>query len=81
LRVTGGESKEESREESRVEGPESRAEASGVLPSSFALRGSGVTVVTGGVSDHSKSNIPNTSLPNAWPVEFLDIDCNRKKTV
>jgi hypothetical protein len=33
--VTSGESKEES----RVEGPESRAEASGVLPSSFALRG------------------------------------------
>ena len=37
--------------------------------------------VAGGVSDHSKSNIPNTSSPNAWPVEFLDIDCNRKKTV
>jgi hypothetical protein len=52
-----------------------------MLPSSSALHGSGVTMVTGGVSDHSKSNIPNTSSPNAWPVEFLDIDCNRKKTV
>jgi len=34
-----------------------------------------------GESDHSKSNIPNPSSPNAWQVEFLDIDCNRKKTV
>ena len=29
--------------EKQVEGPASRAEASGVLPSSFALHGSGVT--------------------------------------
>jgi hypothetical protein len=52
-----------------------------VLPSSFALRDSGMTEFAGGASDHSKFNIPNPSSPNAWPVEFLDIDCNRKKTV
>ena len=45
----------ESKEESRVEGPDSRAEASGMLPSSFALHGSGVTEFAGGASDHSKS--------------------------
>jgi hypothetical protein len=25
-------------------------------------------------SDHSKSNIPNTSSPNAWPVEFFSLE-------
>ncbi len=49
--------KQVERPASRVEGPESRAEASGMLPSSSALHGSGVTLVTGGVSDHSKFNI------------------------
>jgi hypothetical protein len=38
--------------------------------------------VTGGESQHSKSNIQNSLSPNPWPVAaFLDIDCNRKKTV
>jgi hypothetical protein len=33
-------------------------------------------------SDHSKSNIQNSTSRSAWPVAaFLDIDCNRKKTV
>ena len=38
--------------------------------------------VTGRASDHSKSNIQNSPSRSAWPMAvFLDIDCNRKKTV
>jgi hypothetical protein len=40
-----------------------------------------MTEFAGGESDLSKTNIPNPSSPNAWPVAaFLDIDCNRRKT-
>jgi hypothetical protein len=42
--------------------------------SAFALRDSGVTIVTEGESDHSKPSIHNSTSRSAWPVEFLSLE-------